>query len=331
VLFAANPKLAQKAFSDGLHYEEISQWKPAEQAFSEAIANDPANAAYYLHRGKARFALADYQNSIEDGAAGLRLNRRTPLRTFCGRCLSKTGATAQALAEYDRAVELKLDTPAIYNSRAAAYASIGENNAAIADYTRGIKLRLDDPAPSRNGGTRMQTSAGIATPSRLRSVHQPETGLRDAYLDRGYAWGQLGIQASHQGHKFCNSGTAKDAQAYHCAAWLIYSKTRTTKRQRFTQALQYTRTIHLSIWRAPLLWCASADIRKRWRIARKRSVRSKSAEAYLARGGSNHQLGFHDKGLADRTKAIELNPNLRKPGSGVVALLLAGRFRQGSR
>ena len=33
-------------------------------------------------------------------------------------------------------------------------------------------------------------------------------------------------------------------------------------------------------------------------------------EAYLARGGSLHALGQHDRGLADRTEAIRLNPDL---------------------
>ena len=36
----------------------------------------------------------------------------------------------------------------------------------------------------------------------------------------------------------------------------------------------------------------------------------KSAEAYLARGGSYHQLGMHEKGLADRAEAIRLAPKM---------------------
>src|SRR5262249_30315047 len=34
-----------------------------------------------------------------------------------------------------------------------------------------------------------------------------------------------------------------------------------------------------------------------------------SAEAYVARGGSYHLLGEHDRGLADRTLAISIDPN----------------------
>src|SRR5690348_16325876 len=70
--FAANPK-SQKAFKDGLHFEELGQWKQAEQAFSEAIQFDSTDAASYLHRGKARFSLNNYQGAADDGAAVLKL------------------------------------------------------------------------------------------------------------------------------------------------------------------------------------------------------------------------------------------------------------------
>ena len=39
-------------------------------------------------------------------------------------------------------------------------------------------------------------------------------------------------------------------------------------------------------------------------------LRPDLAEAYLARGGSYHQLGMHAEGLKDRSEAIRLNPNL---------------------
>ncbi len=52
-------------------------------------------------------------------------------------------------------------------------------------------------------------------------------------------------------------------------------------------------------------------------------------EVWLARGGSYHQLGQHEKGLADRTKAIEMNPNMPDAwyarGS---AYYLLGRYRE---
>src|SRR5262249_53844404 len=36
----------------------------------------------------------------------------------------------------------------------------------------------------------------------------------------------------------------------------------------------------------------------------------KNPEVYIARGGSYHLLGQHEKGLEDRTTAIRMNPNM---------------------
>ncbi len=149
-LAAVNPKLAEKSFREGLRLEEANQWKEAEAAYSEAILADPNGAAYYFHRARVRFFAGDYPQALEDAGSATRLEPKNGdafllLADIDGRMKNPR----KAVAEYTRAIELGVNTAAVYNSRAAAHTQLREYEAAIADYTLGIKLRLDDPEPIR--------------------------------------------------------------------------------------------------------------------------------------------------------------------------------------
>ncbi|MEY2411882.1 MAG: Tetratricopeptide repeat, partial [Acidobacteriaceae bacterium] len=102
---ASNPK-AQRAFKDGLRYETIAQWKEADKAYSEAIQNDPADAASYQHRAKVRYELGDYQHALEDADLFLRTQPTSAegyqLRGDIHRRLTDH---RHALADYTRAIE----------------------------------------------------------------------------------------------------------------------------------------------------------------------------------------------------------------------------------
>src|SRR5579862_5243530 len=71
---AADPKLAEKPFKDGLRFEQDKQWKEAEAAFSEAIQLNPSGALYYLHRAHVRFTTGDYPHALEDAGTTVRLD-----------------------------------------------------------------------------------------------------------------------------------------------------------------------------------------------------------------------------------------------------------------
>src|SRR5580658_8504557 len=73
VVLASDPKQAEKPFKDGLRYEQNSQWKEAEAAYSEAIQLNPASALYYLHRARVRSAHGDAPRALEDATAAARL------------------------------------------------------------------------------------------------------------------------------------------------------------------------------------------------------------------------------------------------------------------
>jgi len=110
-----------------------------------------------------------------------------------GDCHRQLKDQAKALADYDQALKLNLDNPALYNARAGIHADMGQTEKAIADYTRGIRLRLDDPVPIRQRGA---LYAGLGRYQggrrRLQPEREPEARLHGCNLDRGYAYGQLG-------------------------------------------------------------------------------------------------------------------------------------------
>src|SRR3984893_319829 len=115
VLPAANPK-AQKAFREGLRFEAASQWKEAEQAYSDAIQNDPEDPLSYQHRAKVRYALADYRHALEDADRVVRFEPGSAeAYQLRGDAYRKLPDLSKAVADYSRAIELKLDSAAIYN------------------------------------------------------------------------------------------------------------------------------------------------------------------------------------------------------------------------
>src|ERR1700746_1561833 len=64
----------------------------------------------------------------------------------------KDGNQAEALADFDKAVELAADNPVHYRNRAAFYALTRQWDKAIADYDTVLKLEKNDPATGLNRG-----------------------------------------------------------------------------------------------------------------------------------------------------------------------------------
>src|ERR1700727_984280 len=138
---ASNPKQAEKSFKEGLRLEEASQWKEAEAAFSEAILADPNGAAYYFHRARVRFYTGDYSHALDDAGSATRLepNNGEAFRLL-GDIEDRMKSPGKAVTDYPRAIELGVNTAAVYNGRAAAHTQLHEYEPAVADYTLGIKL-----------------------------------------------------------------------------------------------------------------------------------------------------------------------------------------------
>src|SRR5271156_1339920 len=131
-VLASDPKQAEKPFKDGLRYEQNSQWKEAEAAFSEAIQLNPDSALYFLHRARVRFSNGDYPHALEDATAATRLEPSNgEAFQLLGNIDVQQKNSGQAVTDYTRAIELGVTTAAIYNARAAAHYALSEYPPAV--------------------------------------------------------------------------------------------------------------------------------------------------------------------------------------------------------
>lgn len=102
---------------------------------------------YYYNQGKYNEALADYNRSLE-------LRPDDP-DTLCnqGTTYGELGRYDKALADYNRALELRPDNPDTLCNRGTIYYKLGMYNEALADYKRALELRPQDPTTLYNRGT----------------------------------------------------------------------------------------------------------------------------------------------------------------------------------
>jgi Tfp pilus assembly protein PilF len=102
---------------------------------------------YYYNQGKYNEALADYNRALE-------LRPDDP-DTLCnqGTTYGELGRYDKALADYNRALELKPDNPDTLCNRGTIYYKLGMYNEALADYNRALELRPQDPTTLYNRGT----------------------------------------------------------------------------------------------------------------------------------------------------------------------------------
>ncbi len=205
VVLAADSKQAEKPFKDGLRYEQNSQWKEAEASYSEAIHLNPDSALYYLHRARVRASNGDAPHALEDATSASQLEPTNgEAFELLGNIDVQLSNSRQAVTDYTHAIELGVNTAAVYNARRRGPYQLGRVRlGAVADYTAGIKLRLDDPEPIRLRGDVYVAlghySDGIDDFDQSISL-KPDNP--DAFLGRGFCRGQFGdYRRAHPGFR----------------------------------------------------------------------------------------------------------------------------------
>jgi tetratricopeptide (TPR) repeat protein len=102
---------------------------------------------YFYNQGKYDEALADYNRSLE-----LRPDNPAILNNR-GRTYDELGRYDEALADYNRSLELKPDDPVTLNNRGITYHKLKRYDEALADYNRSLELRPDNPITLNNRGS----------------------------------------------------------------------------------------------------------------------------------------------------------------------------------
>jgi tetratricopeptide (TPR) repeat protein len=147
-------------FTIGRMYYSTDKYSHALSLFSAALDHFPSGEVYQesavtlrfyrgttdLHLGKYDLAIADYDRAIE-----LRHDYAGAYNNR-GIAYADKGEYDLAIADYDKAIELKPDCAEAYNNRGSAYDQKGEYDLAIADYGKAIELRPDYVKAYNNRG-----------------------------------------------------------------------------------------------------------------------------------------------------------------------------------
>jgi len=134
------PKSSEKLWKKALEAYDRADWDSAIKLLTEVISMEPNRAEAYCLRGDAYArgydrALADYYLM-----SGLDLLRGIPGYVCCGGLCDQQYDYGCALADYDRAVELKPKDALNYARRGDARAKEGDYDRALADYGRVAEL-----------------------------------------------------------------------------------------------------------------------------------------------------------------------------------------------
>jgi len=89
--------------------------------------------------------LEKYKEQLEQQKERMKFSRAVKNHFNNGVKLSDSGMYADALVEFNQALELDSEQPAIYGRIAEAYAQLGKNDEAVANYRKAIELEPENP------------------------------------------------------------------------------------------------------------------------------------------------------------------------------------------
>ena len=163
---------------------------------AEAAGASPTTADDYFLRGNAHYLAAQYDQALADYNRSLELRPDDPATVNNrGNALSRLGRHEEALAGYNRSLELRPDDAVTLSNRGNALADLGRYEEALVDHNRSLALRPDDPDTLNNRGNAL---AGLARHQEALSDYNRSLALRpdnpDTLANRGAALDDLGRQ-----------------------------------------------------------------------------------------------------------------------------------------
>jgi len=135
-----------------VNVEDVVPIEVAEKHFTSIIESKPTAEAYHhrglvqLHFEKTDEALADFDKSIELG------NKSPAIYINRGNALQKQGELTRAVADFTEAIKLNPDLGRAYDNRSAALAELEQYPESLADSNLAIKLDPTYPEAYNNRG-----------------------------------------------------------------------------------------------------------------------------------------------------------------------------------
>ena len=134
------------------------QYEDAERLLTEALAAARLSPAIQVnafdYRGVARWRLHKLHEAVDDFNAALKLAPEDPaLYNNRGNVLLELHSNAEAAKDFSQAIALAPTYGPAYNNRANARFFLGDPSGAIADFTRAVALMPTSPIPFNGRGT----------------------------------------------------------------------------------------------------------------------------------------------------------------------------------
>lgn len=128
-------------------YEAMNDFDSAEADLTAALDLAAPTAILYAKRGFFYMRRSRFRDALGDFAMAARLEPGNPrLRYAQGRAQVGLGNDAAAVGLYDDAIRLDAGVAAFYLARAEAQIRLKQPDLALADYSRAIDLKLTNPA-----------------------------------------------------------------------------------------------------------------------------------------------------------------------------------------
>ena len=245
-----------------------------------AQANQTISAETYFLRGNASYDLGRYDLAIANYDKAIQL-KPDYTEAYNNRGVAKAalGQHFVAISDYDKAIQLKPDYANAYNNRGVAKADLGQHFVAISDYDKAIQLKPDYANAYNNRGVaKADLGQHFAAISDYDKAIQLKPDKADAYYNRGVAKAALGQHfAAISDYDKAIRLKPDDADAY-------YNRgvAKADLGQHFVAISDYDKAIRL---------------------------KSDYAIAYNNRGVAKGALGQHFAAISDYDKAIRLKPD----------------------
>jgi len=231
--------------------------------------------------GKRLFAAGDYARALEAWSRVTEVSPSAHAWTVRGMCEQQLGDDAQAIAAYDRAIELDPRHYPAWLNRGLSYVHLDRHEEAFRTFDRAARLRPTDPVAHVNrGGAAVSLGRHADALDDYARAIQLDPDDAYAYAARGHLLEKLGrhAEALPDLQRACELDPETDVylELARCCANL----------GRFDEALDAcTRSLVLG---------------------------SRSAAAHLFRGDLETQLGRQEAAIEAYDRALELDPNLAR-------------------
>ena len=165
----------------------------SKQAKPLSQANQTISAETYFRRGYACYDLGLYDLAIANYDKAIQLKPDYVNAYYNrGNVKGKLGQYFAAISDYDKAIQLKPTLAEAYNNRGVAKADLGQYFAAISDYDKAIQLKPDyADAYNTRGIAKTRLGQHFAAIRDFDKTIQLEPDDADAYYNRGNVKGKL--------------------------------------------------------------------------------------------------------------------------------------------